>query len=383
MKDERSSVRPMKLREWLTIPDAAHYLTEVFAGDVRGSDVLRYGLDGQLKLSVQFVNLARAKRHIDPSLGYQEMWEQSTAIQAAKAAGQPEPVFEVRPLTPAEEECRIVVTLREPVYDLPLVGGERLDVEREYQRLSEGPKVELTASEGTFVESKDGRRFQLLVEKSRPNDPDLLPHYLEPHIEPYRSGDPMDRCTAASQLPDGSVLVVRTAALAEFIARTLLPAPDAHPPDATTHPKDTSIHNVSVQSRSSLPATERCPATWQDVRLEFISDHSVQVTVNAKTYPKNYAEMGFADRRKGTPTLAWQILRRLAESDGTISKTAPKDWSKMEKRMQEIRRTLHAHFFRESFDIPPDSDPLPFLKEGKTSGYHAVFRIGTRPSYDT
>ena len=32
------------------------------------------------------------------------------------------------------------------------------------------------------------------------------------------------------------------------------------------------------------------------------------------------------------------------------------------------------------FDIPPDSDPLPFVRD---VGYRASFSIGVRPSYET
>lgn len=49
--------------------------------------------------------------------------------------------------------------------------------------------------------------------------------------------------------------------------------------------------------------------------------------------------------------------------------------------MQEIRRTLRAHFAKERFDIPPESDPLPYDKRAQV--YRALFRIGTRLSFDT
>lgn len=51
-----------KLKEWLTVPEAAKYLSLIFGEDVSEAEVLRLCLDGHLKLSVNFVNHAEAKR---------------------------------------------------------------------------------------------------------------------------------------------------------------------------------------------------------------------------------------------------------------------------------------------------------------------------------
>lgn len=125
---------------------------------------------------------------------------------------------------------------------------------------------------------------------------------------------------------------------------------------------------------------ERHSATWGDVKIEFTSDERVQITVGAKTYTRNYADMGFEDGRKKTPNAAWEVLKKLAEHRGTISASSPRDWPKIEKRVQDIRRILRAHFLREFFEISTGSDPLPFVKG---TGYRASFAIATRPSYHT
>ncbi len=171
----------------------------------------------------------------------------------------------------------------------------------------------------------------------------------------------------APSLPKDGVFVVRTEALKEFERRYR----DKVDTRGTTD-------SVSVQSPSPLPVTERRPATWEEVRIDFTSDERVQITVKDKSYTRNYADLGFEDGRKKTPNGAWKILQQLGESHGTISTSSPKDWSKIEKRIQEIRRILRAHFFRQCFEIPADSDPLPFVKG---IGYRASFAIATRPSY--
>ena len=52
----------LNLREWLTVPDAARHLSNVFEEEVSEADILRLALDEHLKLSVYFVNHAHAIR---------------------------------------------------------------------------------------------------------------------------------------------------------------------------------------------------------------------------------------------------------------------------------------------------------------------------------
>ena len=54
-----------------------------------------------------------------------------------------------------------VVTI-EGVYDLPMIGGERLDIEHAYQSLTNGPDVTLECLEGVFVGRPDGTMCQLV-----------------------------------------------------------------------------------------------------------------------------------------------------------------------------------------------------------------------------
>ena len=49
------------LKEWLTIDDAARHLSTVLGEDVTNADVLRLGLDGRLRLSIQFVNYTKGR----------------------------------------------------------------------------------------------------------------------------------------------------------------------------------------------------------------------------------------------------------------------------------------------------------------------------------
>ena len=50
-----------RFREWLTVPDAASHLSIAVGEQVTTADVLRLGLDGHLKLSINLVNGASAQ----------------------------------------------------------------------------------------------------------------------------------------------------------------------------------------------------------------------------------------------------------------------------------------------------------------------------------
>ena len=121
-------------------------------------------------------------------------------------------------------------------------------------------------------------------------------------------------------------------------------------------------------------------STWEDVTIDFTSDERVQVTVKDRTYSKNYSEMGFEDGRTKLPNTAWVALRALAASGGVAKVAGDLNRGTVEKRMQEIRKLLKAHFESERFDISSESDPLPYVQG---DGYRPRFTLRLRPSFDT
>jgi hypothetical protein len=125
------------------------------------------------------------------------------------------------------------------------------------------------------------------------------------------------------------------------------------------------------QGRSS----EAKAMTWEAVDISFLSDERVQIRNGNVIETRNYAELGFDDHRNGKPNRSWSFLRALAKYDGIIrdARNMSEDWSKVEKRIQEIRRRLRKHF-------GISSDPVPFI-EG--TGYRALFKIRRSRSFDT
>ncbi|MBU9272705.1 hypothetical protein [Burkholderia gladioli] len=139
----------LTLKEWLNVPEVARHLSRIFNEEVGEADVLRFALDGRLKLSVHFVNNAYANPGKFCRTDDIEWYE--------SPIGKKENAFESKipkGICVGDDQWVVledkVVTLT-GVWDLPLIGADRLDVEHEYQRLIDGPKVSLLNLDGAFV----------------------------------------------------------------------------------------------------------------------------------------------------------------------------------------------------------------------------------------
>jgi len=173
-----------KVKEWLTVVDAARHLSIVFGENVTEADVLRLALDGRLRLSVYFVNHTMAKR------GRVVQYTDAELIAAITSGILPQDLkwhewppgamAALRPDLPpdeAEKEKFLLLSLRisadryltlseevttlKGVWDLPMIGNEQLDIEHQYQNLTGGPEVTLQGLDGAFVEGRDGQMCQL------------------------------------------------------------------------------------------------------------------------------------------------------------------------------------------------------------------------------
>ena len=267
-----------KLKEWLTVPDAARHLSIAFGEEVSEPDVLRLALDGHLKLSVNFVNHARARRgkvvswmetewDILPCINKKAMREMEAKLAATAPAKQVKewpPQFLEKESEISEDEKddfstymlslnidneRFLnldkeVTVISGVWDLPMTGGDRLDIEHLYQRFTGGPAVTLEVLDGAFVEGADGVMCQLqesfddneylsgskaqlrsleeriAIKKIRGAEAQKL---LDKHkqdrkifLEKRDTQNNSNNYYPKGGLPDDSVFVVRTTALRDF-----------------------------------------------------------------------------------------------------------------------------------------------------------------------
>ena len=133
-------------------------------------------------------------------------------------------------------------------------------------------------------------------------------------------------------------------------------------------------HTERVPPRAD--GADRVGTSWQAIEISFTSDGRVQIHRNGiNTGSFNYGDLGFADGRTGNPKLAWETLRTMAAGNGIIQSGAKTGaaWSKVEKRIQQIRKALQKHF-------GITTDPVPFVPG---TGYQALFKIHCSRSYDT
>ena len=201
MKNKETKVGKFRnLKKWLTIGETARHLSLLFDEPISNADVLQLGLEKQLQLSVNIVNFAEAlkvmlfpiSQAFDPNnrLRYE-------GIDAAFPVG-----------TQMIPEGRISVL--HGIYDLPMLGGELLDIESRYQALTGGPEVsraqQVEACTGALVATLEGE----FCEIQTPLDNDVP---LE-KLSAYRLN--LANYTHAESLPHDAVLVVRTSALAKF-----------------------------------------------------------------------------------------------------------------------------------------------------------------------
>lgn len=213
-----------KLKEWLTVPDAARHLSIVFGEEITEADVLRLALDGHMNLSVNFVNFAMAYFcNVVP-------FSEARIVPGFLFEGQePYKVCLDQHLNNQEvlQIGKEIVQI-EGVWDLLMVGGERLDVEHKYQQLTGGVDVALVHMAGTFVKGANGQICQI---QSRDNDNEDSERANE--VRPWNHPDMYRR---AEGLPKDSVLVVRTDALRKL---------------------EESINDISASAEKLMTSTER------------------------------------------------------------------------------------------------------------------------------
>ena len=191
MSKEQTNVKSklFKLREWLTLNDAARHLSIMFDEQVDEADVLRLALDGHLKLSVNFVNFTNAL-HITEAL---PEYEEHRGRLAIHFLGQ----YYGKKFKVSDEVDSIV----KGVWDLLPIGNGRLIIEKRYHDLKGGPAVNLLDNNGTFLRGKSEKIISLQERLSNQ-------HVGYP-------GDPRNY-KMANDLPNDSILVMRTKALLEL-----------------------------------------------------------------------------------------------------------------------------------------------------------------------
>lgn len=144
-----------KLKEWLTLDEAAAHISSVLGEPATVADLYRFALDDHLTLSVDFVNHAYARKG---------KWLKTEQVEFRLVEND---LFSGEKLEtpfsmPANHEIRVSgddwISLEKPVvsirgvWDLTMLGAEKLDIEHYYQQLTSGLEVTLITIDGVFVQ---------------------------------------------------------------------------------------------------------------------------------------------------------------------------------------------------------------------------------------
>jgi hypothetical protein len=221
----------LQLKRWLTLPDAAQYLSLSLGEAVSQTDILRLALDGELTLSVHFVNTTRA--HCGKTIPLAD----ATRRVVPMLEGEGFFTFLDGTLIPGERVIQFdekISTLTD-VWDLTMFGAEEFDVEDLYQKLTGGPACEMQSLEGVFVTDGAGTFCKLMC-RFTAEDVTLIQPYDNPH-----------NYFPAGALPDDSVFVVRTRSLQALEARM---SAEEHP--AGKRPESVADRPVERRERSTL-----------------------------------------------------------------------------------------------------------------------------------
>lgn len=320
----------MKLLEWLTVQDAAKHLSIVFGEEFTEAHVLRLALDGQLTLSVNFVNNARAcpGGRFLPFQEWEEDFRKGLSLSGLKAGvlkelpGGGTLAFRVpghslifapqgttldifKKLNSKQQEKVINSAIDKAVkdaqrtskeyggkvppdwfdnrvetisgvWDLPMIGGERLDVEHKYQQMTDGPGVTLIDIDGAFVADPDGKIWQLQErldlkelreqantaaagDSAKDNQENKVQGPYDNHGHGYY---------LVGGLPEDSVLVVRTSALREFEERIDMSAGGEKPPSMRAEASDLHIIAAllaTIMENKLFPSEEKLRASIADM----------------------------------------------------------------------------------------------------------------------
>lgn len=210
------------LRTWLDTYQAADVLSKALNEPVNNIDVLRLALDGHLVLSAHFVNSAygRPCKRVRPD---EVEWKELPTLDGKGTINVPSSGHTLL----FGQDLYLVagdVRLLDGTWDLPMIGGEVVDVEFQFHQLSLHPTPTAVSLEGVLIQSDEGDLFE-----------------VQHRASSLTAGQPASFHPAGA-LPEDHVLVVRRANLDRFIQQhSALPAPVN---DALTARERTTLLNI-------------------------------------------------------------------------------------------------------------------------------------------
>ena len=226
-----------KLKEWLTISDAAKHISSAINEPVLEADILQLALDKHLKLSVHLVNGAYARKCTVVDI-FEVEYDEVPTLDGLGTLKIPKNgrIFQHTngEILQVQED---VISISADVWDLPMCGGERVDVEYKFQLLTDGITVTAVSLDGVFVCTNDGELRELQTHYS--DNEFIDKSTLEKPWNNNKNFHP------AGGLPEDSIFVVRTTAIVEFL-KSIENAPEQTEKPLGNRERDTLLAIIAV-----------------------------------------------------------------------------------------------------------------------------------------
>jgi len=149
-----------KLSQWLTIEETADHLSSELSELITEAKVLQLGIDGHLKLSIDFYYSADAKKAEIITIDKASDYDVNFSRLLFQDLGECGAIFSTKIDAQTIVKFNDVTTIS-GVFDLPFIGGERLAVIYERQRIIKGADVQRINYFGIYVTSECGELYQL------------------------------------------------------------------------------------------------------------------------------------------------------------------------------------------------------------------------------
>jgi hypothetical protein len=231
-----------KLKKFLTLDDAANHISNVLGEPVTLADIYKFALDGDLILSVNFVNIVKAKKVTfikKEDVKYRKKFAPNIlSLPKGTYANVP-----VNAKYPISRECWLesienkVVSLSE-VWDLSMIGTEKFSIKQLYQQeIASNIEVEIPEAMGVYVKGSMGiYELQLLLtmEQYREQNNTPLVNGMRPKILDSALAYPASRLDKMVH-----TLVVKVKEVTRFIQLLEDTLQEVKPPAQTAYKKNT------------------------------------------------------------------------------------------------------------------------------------------------
>lgn len=154
-------------------------------------------------------------------------------------------------------------------------------------------------------------------------------------------------------------------------------------PEEATKEKVLSASTFLNLAKAGLEPEKQAPAStpkvipfptpsgtqWHEVKISFIDNENVRISIKGKTTSKNYVEMGFKGRSTkkegGKTSVLWTFFRKISQVGGSFAGYSDEGKVKIKELFSDLRKKLTLYFQIEG-------DPIPYIKG---EGYRTSFTL--------